>query len=68
MGVAIAGAVTDNTAAKAWSQLQKQYHSQGQPVAKYPEGYPFEYLKQFVEDCKDVVSFSFHIINWRRPI
>jgi hypothetical protein len=33
----------------------------GQPVAQYPEGYPFEYLKQFVEDCKDVVPFfSYH--------
>lgn len=33
----------------------------GRPIADYPEGYPFEYLLNFVQDCKDVVSFfSYH--------
>lgn len=33
----------------------------GRPVADYPEGYPFEYLLHFTQDCKDVVSFfSYH--------
>jgi hypothetical protein len=33
----------------------------GRPIADYPEEYPFEYLQNFVQDCKDVVSFfSFH--------
>ncbi|KAH9273338.1 hypothetical protein BASA83_004337 [Batrachochytrium salamandrivorans] len=33
----------------------------GRPTADYPEGYPFEYLLNFVQDCKDVVSFfSYH--------
>jgi hypothetical protein len=27
------------------------------PVADYPEGYSFEYLLMFVQDCKDDVSF-----------
>jgi len=34
----------------------------GQTIPDYPEGYPFEYLLNFVQDCKDVVSFfSYHL-------
>ncbi len=34
----------------------------GRTIADYPEDYPFEYLLNFVMDCKDVVSFfSYHL-------
>ena len=34
----------------------------GGTIPDYPEAYPFEYLLNFVEDCKDLVSFfSYHL-------
>lgn len=33
----------------------------GRPASDYPNGYPFEYILKFTQNCKDMVSFfSYH--------